>query len=75
MARRDVERPPWHVYRLELAERYGDKAGYLRAVGIAFDQQIEARFALASQRADILDDAARGWERIEKYNAAHAPPK
>jgi len=61
--------------RLSLAERYGDKAGYLRAVGIAFDQQVEARFALASQRADILDDAARGWERIEKYNAAHAPPK
>ena len=61
--------------RPSIAERYGDKEGYLRAVTAAFDRQASARLLLASQRADVMQDAAAKWESVVKLNAARATVK
>lgn len=58
--------------RPSLAERYGDKAGYLRAVDQALDRQIAARMLLPSQRADALSEATRAWDGTIKLNEASA---
>lgn len=54
--------------RPSLAERYGDKDGYLRAVGEALDHQILARMLLPSQRADALAEASHVWDGTIKLN-------
>ena len=59
-----------HDPRPSLAERYGDKVGYMRAVELAFERQVEARMLLASQRADVLQDAEAKWDGTAKLIAA-----
>ncbi|MGZ3304970.1 MAG: alpha/beta hydrolase domain-containing protein, partial [Asticcacaulis sp.] len=52
--------------RPSLEERYGDKEGYLRAVGDALDRQIAARLLLPGQRADALSEASHVWDNTLK---------
>ena len=77
-AKDEAARRAAHDPRPSIAARYGDKAGYMRAVEQAFDRQVAARMLLPSIRAAYLRDMDRQWsitmKLIDRRDAAHPVP-
>lgn len=61
-ARTRAERLAANDPRPSIEERYGNRAGFMKAAAAAIDDAIEKRFLLAIQREDILAKMGRTWD-------------
>jgi hypothetical protein len=67
-ARTRVERLAANDPRPSIEERYGNRAGFMKAAAAAIDRAIEKRFLLAIQREDILAKMGRNWDEAMRFN-------
>ena len=67
-ARTRAERLAANDPRPSIEERYGDRAGFMKAAAAAIDRAIEKRFLLAIQREAILAKMGRNWDEAIKFD-------
>lgn len=67
-ARTRDERLAKHDPRLSIEERYGNRAGFMKAVAGSIDNAIAERFLLPIQREGILEKMGRSWDDTMKFN-------
>ncbi len=67
-ARTRAERLAANDPRPSLEERYGNRAGFMKAAAAAIDRAIEKRFLLAIQREDILAKMGRNWDEAMRFD-------
>ncbi len=63
-----AERLAAHDPRLSIEERYGDRAGFMKAAAASIDNAIAKRFLLPIQREDILAKMGRHWDDTMKFD-------
>jgi len=67
-ARTRAERLAANDPRLSIEERYGDRAGFMKAAAAAIDAAIAKRFLLAIQREPILAKMGTSWDETMKFD-------
>lgn len=67
-ARTRAERLAANDPRSSIEERYGDRAGFMKAAAAAIDSAIEKRLLLPMQREDILEKMGRNWDDTMKFD-------